>query len=165
MKASSLLSVGLALLTASSVRAGGLFGAKVDYLLQVTNDNKDEELLEQAQPALIAFVAPWCGHCKALVQPFKKAAKKLKAAEFKFGFVDCDVDNDFCQSYKVKGFPSIKAFSEGKAEDYGGARSEDAFIAFANEKISGAGGGGGGSGGAASTGESKLAPTITYSKM
>jgi hypothetical protein len=79
--------------------------------------------------------------------------------------VDCDVDNDFCQSYKVKGFPSIKAFSEGKAEDYGGARSEDAFIAFANEKISGAGGGGGGGGGAASTGESKLAPTITYSKM
>jgi protein disulfide-isomerase A1 len=149
------------LLTASTARAGGLFGAKVDYLLQVTNDNKDEELLEQAQPALVAFVAPWCGHCKALVQPFKKAAKKLKGAEFRFGFVDCDVDNDFCQSHKVKGFPTLKFFNEGKAEDYSGARSEDAFTSFAQDKT----GGGGGSGGTDSNVESKLAPTISFSKM
>ena len=52
--------------------------------------------------------------------------------------VDADAQNNrpLATKYEIGSFPTIKFFPKGSSEpvDYDGARTEDAFIAFLNEK-------------------------------
>jgi protein disulfide-isomerase-like protein len=84
---------------------------------------------------MVEFYAPWCGHCQALKPKFIDAAKKLKKnAEkyegIKFGAVDCTKEQYLCQKYGVQGYPTLKAFVNGKAKEYRGARETDDMLDF-----------------------------------
>ena len=86
---------------------------------------------------MVEFYAPWCGHCKALKPKFIEAAKKTtKSKEFegiKFGAVDCTVEQQLCQKYDVKGYPTLKVFTGGKAKDYQGPRESEEMLEFASK--------------------------------
>lgn len=47
------------------------------------------------------------------------------------GAVNCDADQELCSQYGVKGFPTIKAFVNGKPQDYNGDRSAKALTDWA----------------------------------
>ena len=84
---------------------------------------------------MVAFVAPWCGHCKSLGPEFTAAAQSLTPL-IPFYAVDCDDSSNkgLCAEYGVKGFPTIKAFpraSKGAARDYNGERKKAALVDYA----------------------------------
>ena len=83
---------------------------------------------------MVEFYAPWCGHCQALKPKFIEAAKKLKNAKeyegIKFGAVDCTQEQNLCQQYGVRGYPTLKAFVGGKAKEYQGPRETDEMLEF-----------------------------------
>ncbi|RSH92698.1 hypothetical protein EHS25_008143 [Saitozyma podzolica] len=90
--------------------------------------NLDARTFKQAlsveHAAMVAFVAPWCGHCKALGPEYTAAAQSL-APLIPFYAVDCDEagNKGLCAEYGIKGFPTIKAFPralKGAARDYQG---------------------------------------------
>ncbi|KAL4458829.1 hypothetical protein ABPG75_013694 [Micractinium tetrahymenae] len=93
--------------------------------------------------ALIEFYAPWCGHCKRLVPEYTKLGEKI-ASDPKLknrvliAKVDADAHRELGEKFGVRGFPTLKWFPRGKAdepEDYTGGRSADDFLKFINEKI------------------------------
>tara|TARA_Y100000389_G_scaffold99609_1_gene96349 strand:+ start:10506 stop:11117 length:612 start_codon:yes stop_codon:yes gene_type:complete len=70
------------------------------YLKQ--SDFKDAT---SGKKALVAFKAPWCGHCKRLKPEWDKLAENVNVL---IGEVDCTVEVELCQEHGVKGYPTIK---------------------------------------------------------
>ena len=64
------------------------------------NDGNFLQALEEHAPLLVAFTAPWCGHCKRLHPEMEKAAELLedREPEVTLAMVDCEAAN----SRKVK---------------------------------------------------------------
>jgi len=52
------------------------------------------------------------------------------------GDVDCTVHEELCSRFEVQGFPTIKYFKGGDAQDYEGGRSYDDLEKFTNEELS-----------------------------
>lgn len=50
------------------------------------------------------------------------------------GAIDCDAHKDLCSEHNVQGFPTLKYFSGGVAEDYESGREIDKFVEFINAK-------------------------------
>lgn len=84
---------------------------------------------------MVAFVAPWCGHCKNLGPEYTAAAQSLSPL-IPFYAIDCDasVNKPLCAEHQIKGFPTIKAFpraGKGAARDYNGERKKGALVEYA----------------------------------
>ena len=88
---------------------------------------------------MVAFVAPWCGHCKTLGPEFSAAAASLSPL-IPFYAIDCDAaaNKPLCGEQGVQGFPTIKAFpraGKGSAREYKGERKKGALVEYAKELV------------------------------
>ncbi|KAK0223361.1 protein disulfide isomerase [Armillaria fumosa] len=99
----------------------------------------DEVVMDPTKNILVAFTAPWCGHCKNMKPAYEKVATTFLPEN------DCIIANvdgddkkniDLAKRYEVQSFPTIKFFSKDNKEgiSYEGGRSEVDFVNFLNEK-------------------------------
>jgi protein disulfide-isomerase A6 len=127
----------------SSGRSSGDSGSgkKADKkdVIELTDSNFKEKVLESDDLWLVEFFAPWCGHCKNLEPIWAEAATQLKG-KVKLGALDATVHTITAGNYGIKGFPTIKMFSAGKkdgsAEDYDGGRTTSDIVNWALDKLS-----------------------------
>ncbi|KAF6778034.1 hypothetical protein AHF37_02580 [Paragonimus kellicotti] len=123
----------------SSDRSGGSRGDNSggSDVIELTDSNFDEIVLNSEEPWLVEFYAPWCGHCKNLKPHWDRAATELKGV-MKVGAVDATVHNRLSQKYGIRGFPTIKFFDAGKKMsdpvDYEGGRTSDDIVKWAQDK-------------------------------
>jgi protein disulfide-isomerase A6 len=114
---------------------GGSGGGASSASVTLTDENFDKEVMNSDELWLVAFVAPWCGHCKALAPEWTSAANDLDG-KFKMGQVDATTEKSLAQKYGVQGFPTIKYFGQDKqAADYQGGRSKSDIVTFAMDKV------------------------------
>jgi len=124
----------------SRVGGGGGGGSKSgkSNVIEVTDQNFAQVVLQSKEPFLLEFFAPWCGHCKNLEPIWKTVADEVKEenAAFKIGAIDATEHTVTANKYGIKGFPTIKLFIDGNVEDYEGGRSKSDILNFIHEKLS-----------------------------
>lgn len=105
-------------------------------VIELTQENFSELVLDSPDLWMVEFFAPWCGHCKNLEPEWKRAANSLKG-QVKFGAVDCTTQTDLAQQFEIKGFPTILVFGADKAlpTPYEGSRTAAAIESFAAEAL------------------------------
>eukprot|EP01116_Phalansterium_solitarium_P003110 TRINITY_DN1369_c0_g3_i1.p1 TRINITY_DN1369_c0_g3~~TRINITY_DN1369_c0_g3_i1.p1 ORF type:complete len:392 (-),score=130.49 TRINITY_DN1369_c0_g3_i1:21-1196(-) len=91
-------------------------------------------LLNLKRPLLADFYAPWCSHCREMVDAFKRAALLLDGVA-DLAAVNCDREGYFCQQHNVHGYPTIRLYrpterGHYEAEDYEGPHDAEAFVRF-----------------------------------
>lgn len=114
-----------------SNKTGGS-GGKV---IELTEDNFDELVLNSGDAYLVSFTAPWCGHCKNLKPAWSEAATQL-GGKVKIANVDATVHQGLAQRFNVNGYPTIKAFhgsgsSRTAGVPYQGGREAQDIVAYA----------------------------------
>lgn len=92
------------------IRAG-IFSSNGDVEI-VDIHRLKKHLAGSSKGTMVAFYAPWCGHCRNLVPEFQKAATNVKNL-VTFAAVDCDAAENkaaCATDYQVKGYPTIAYF-------------------------------------------------------
>jgi thioredoxin 1 len=85
-------------------------------LPDVTEKTFKQDVLENDQPVLVDFWAPWCGPCKMLAPVIEKVAQSY-AGRAKFMKLNTDVSPQIAGEYQVSGIPCLILFKGGKAVD------------------------------------------------
>lgn len=110
-------------------------------VVQLNSSNFAEKVYNNDDVILVAFAAPWCGHCKALLPEWNKAASQLHGSGATLGWIDATANESLAAEYQVQGFPTIKVFPGGKgkssssAMEFTGGRQAEQIIAYALEEV------------------------------
>ncbi|KAE8352995.1 thioredoxin-like protein [Aspergillus coremiiformis] len=107
--------------------------------VEMLTDSSFQTTIGGDKDVLVAFTAPWCGHCKSLAPTWESLAKDfVLEPNVVIAKVDAEAENAKATAKEqgVTGYPTIKFFPKGSKESvpYSGARSEEAFLEFLNEK-------------------------------
>lgn len=107
--------------------------------LQLTPDNFDDLIIKSGIPSLVAFTAPWCGHCKNLAPTYEDLAAAFESVKGKVNIakVDADEHKELGRKFGIQGFPTIKWFDGKTSEpvDYSSGRDLDSLTKFVSENI------------------------------
>lgn len=116
------------------VLAAVIGAARGSKVVQLTQGTFSKKVLNSKDTWIVAFTAPWCGHCQRL-QPEFDSASVSADGQIKFGQVDATAEQSLASEYNVKGYPTIKIFRNGDVSDYELGRTESDFVQFAEEEF------------------------------
>jgi len=92
-----------------------------------------QDFIQSNPSVLVAFYAPWCGHCQAFKPDFAVAADTVVAEGLgQLAAVDCDAEenDELCKLMEVEGFPTVKYFKGGNSMLYEGSRAVEDIVNF-----------------------------------
>jgi len=83
-----------------------------------------DEKVADGKLYFVKFYAPWCGHCKRLAPAWGDLGQSLaKDDDVVIAHVDCTKAKSTCSSAQIAGYPTLKLFYDGEAQDtYRGGR-------------------------------------------
>lgn len=107
--------------------------------VEMLNDQTLNKAVGKDKHVLVAFTAPWCGHCKTLAPTWEALAISFAPeSDVLIAKVDCDSEGSkaACAQEGVTGFPTIKFFPKGSTESaiYNGGRAEKDLAKYINKK-------------------------------
>ncbi|EGF79896.1 hypothetical protein BATDEDRAFT_35223 [Batrachochytrium dendrobatidis JAM81] len=102
----------------------------------LTSDTHDAFIAEHPL-TLVEYFAPWCPHCKSLAPEYASAAAELKELDppISIASVDCTTENVICDKLSIQGFPTLKLFRSGVADDYKGERTAKSIVTTIKKQL------------------------------
>lgn len=88
----------------------------VKSIVELSDANFDQEVLQAEQPVLVDFWAAWCGPCRALA-PVVDALATAYEGKLKVGKMDVDRNQATPMRYGIRGIPALLIFKGGKVAD------------------------------------------------
>src|SRR5262249_5801819 len=82
-------------------------------IIELTDTNFEQEVLQSKEPVLVDFTATWCGPCKMLAPIVEKIADET-VGKYKVGKLDIDDAPNVAKKYQIKGVPTIMVFKGGQ---------------------------------------------------
>ncbi|MBN3039197.1 MAG: thioredoxin [Candidatus Omnitrophica bacterium] len=93
-------------------------------VVQVTDNDFEQEVLQAKQLVLADFWAPWCGPCQAMGPILDKLAQDFDS-KVKVCKINVDENQTSASKYQILSIPTLLFFKEGQiATQLVGARSE-----------------------------------------
>jgi thioredoxin 1 len=89
---------------------------KEEYLVHVSDDNFEQEVIKSEKPVLVDFWAPWCGPCRAIGPVVEDLAEAYKD-RVKVAKLNIDDNPKTATVYGVMSIPTIVLFKNGNALD------------------------------------------------
>ena len=107
--------------------------------VQMLTDQSFKTEVGSDKDVLVAFTAPWCGHCKSLAPIWESLATDFAAENsVLIAKVDAEAEQSkaTAKDQGVTSYPTIKYFPRGSTtpQAYEGGRAESDFVEFMNEK-------------------------------
>ncbi|KAL0243338.1 hypothetical protein GEMRC1_005899 [Eukaryota sp. GEM-RC1] len=102
----------------------------------VLNQENFDETIKSHDYVLVKWFAPWCGHCKTLQPEYEEAAKTIAnsledPSKMILAEVDCDENEELCQTAGIQGFPTIHLFRNGQFwTEYQGERNAENIVGY-----------------------------------
>ena len=89
---------------------------KEEFLVHVSDDNFEQEVIKSERPVLVDFWAPWCGPCRAIGPVVEDLAEVYKD-RVKVAKLNIDENPKTATVYGVMSIPTIVLFKNGNALD------------------------------------------------
>jgi thioredoxin 1 len=89
---------------------------KEEFLVHVSDDNFEQEVIKSEKPVLVDFWAPWCGPCRAIGPVVEDLAEVYKD-RVKVAKLNIDENPKTATVYGVMSIPTIVLFKNGNALD------------------------------------------------
>ncbi len=82
-------------------------------VLELTDSNFDQEVLQSDVPVLVDFWAEWCAPCRMIAAAIEELADD-NVGKLKVGRVDTDSNRDVPLKYGISAIPTLIVFKGGE---------------------------------------------------
>ncbi|GAB1232350.1 thioredoxin family protein [Ferrigenium sp. UT5] len=107
-----------------------------DYSCNVEEDTFDERVVARSHelPVLVDISAEWCAPCRVLAPLLHKMVFEYNG-KFILGIVDADENMKIAGRHKVRGFPTVIAYSRGVEIDRFHSAQTEGFLRNFIDKV------------------------------
>jgi len=85
-------------------------------IVEITDQNFEEEVLNSDIPTEVDFWAPWCGPCQMVIPIYEKLSEEYDG-RFKFCMINVDENQRTAVKYQIMSIPMQKYFANGENVD------------------------------------------------
>jgi len=105
-------------------------------IVEITDQNFEEEVLNSDIPTEVDFWAPWCGPCQMVIQIYEKLSEEYDG-KFKFCMINVDENQRTAAKYQIMSIPMQKYFANGEnVDEILGAVPENTIRAMVEDILS-----------------------------
>ena len=98
-----------------------------ENVIEITDGNFEEAVLNSDTPIVVDFWAEWCGPCKMIAPSLEQLADE-HVGTFKVGKLNVDDNRETAMKYGIRSIPTLLVIKEGNvAEQIVGALPKDAI--------------------------------------
>jgi thioredoxin 1 len=85
----------------------------MNNIIDITDDNFEEEVLNSKDYVLVDFWAEWCGPCKMISPILEDIATVYTEKPLKICKLNIDQNEETAPKYGIRGIPTILLFKDG----------------------------------------------------
>lgn len=83
-------------------------------VVELSDSNFEEEVINSDLPVLVDFWAPWCGPCRAITPIVEEVSSAYKE-QLKVGKVNVDENQETTMKFGIRSIPTLIVFKGGEA--------------------------------------------------